>query len=138
MNPQPVILAQAGHNPLSFLHTMRGPDFLVLFAVWFLITFCGVWLFRCRDRDTPVTTLLGLACFEALGIARIMDGSAHGMHNWAFLILMMIIGGLIFFLRAEHFQNDGSNGSCSGGSSSCSSGGGCGGGGGGCGGCGGS
>ena len=147
MNPHPVILAQtADQGILGFLHTMRGPDFLLLFGVWFLVTFGGVLLFRWRGQDTPFTTITGLAGYELLGIVRIIDGSAHGMHNWGFLILMMIIGGIIFLIRAEHFENTGNDGSggswwnsnSSGGSSGCSSGGGgCGGGGGGCGGCGG-
>ena len=144
MNFPPAILAQAGGGVFNFLHTLRGPDFLLLFWVWFLVTFGGTLLLRWRGRDTPLTTILGLLCFEALGVARMIDGSAHGLHKWEFLILMMVIGGICFFIRANNFQFGGGNGSCSGGSwwssgSSCSGGGGgCGGGGGGCGGCGGS
>ncbi|HEV2693754.1 MAG TPA: hypothetical protein VG347_12755 [Verrucomicrobiae bacterium] len=138
MNPPPAILAQVDHGAFSFLHTMRGPDFLLLFGVWFAVTFGWVLWRRCNDADTPATTLIGLVCFEGLGVVRIIDGSAHGLHNWFYLLLMMFFGGIAFFMRAEHFQNrNGNTSSCSSGSS-CSGGGGCGGGGGGCGGCGGS
>lgn len=150
MSPGHAILAQSDGGLLAFLHTMRGPDFLLLFAVWFVVTFCGVLLFRWGGHDTPINTLSGFLAYELLGAVRIIDGSAHGMHRWGFLILMMIVGGLVFFIRAKRFNNSGDN--CSsggwwsgggwGGGSSCSGGGGggggCGGGGGGCGGCGGS
>lgn len=137
MNPIPTIFAQADPDLFNFLHTMRGPDFLLLFGGWFIVTFGGVLVFRWCVRDTPITTILGVICFESLGVARIIDGSAHGMHKWLFLILMMILGGLIFFLRADHFQNTGNSDGGSWWGSSCGSSG-CGGGGSGCGGCGGS
>ena len=150
MNPSTAIFAQADSGLFRFLHTLRGPDFLLLFWVWFLVTFCSVLLWRWRVADSPLVSLIGLLGFEALGVARMIDGSAHGLHKWGFLILMMVAGGIAFFIRAKHFKTGGGDGNCSGGSwwsSGCSSGssgcgssggGGCGGGGGGCGGCGGS
>jgi uncharacterized membrane protein YgcG len=135
------MFAQAEGGWFDFLHTMRGPDFLLLYFIWFIVTFGTVLLFRWRGKDTPLVTLGGLACYELLGLVRIIVGSMHGMQKWDFLILMMVIGGVIFLIRASFNQSNGDGGSwwssnCSSGSS-CGGGGGCGSGGG-CGGCGGS
>jgi uncharacterized membrane protein YgcG len=138
------LLAQVDTGVFSFMHTMRGPEFLVFYGIWFFIVFVAVWIARKCDRDTPLITVAGLCAFELPGIVRIIIGSQHGMHRWWFLVILMILGFIAFLLRAEHFDGLGSgncNSSCSSSSSSsCSSGGGgCGGGGGGgCGGCGGS
>ena len=115
---------------------MTGPEFLFLYIVWFLTTWLGMLIIRHRVADTWATTLTGLVCFEAVGVARYIIGSAQGMHKWEFLFLIMGVGALFFVVRAENFSN-GSGGSWT--SSGCG-GGGCGGGGcggGGCGGCGG-
>jgi uncharacterized membrane protein YgcG len=117
----------------DFLGTMKGPEFLVLFFVWFLLLFGAVLLLRRWGFDTPVTTLTGFVLFEALGVARYLIGSASGMRKWEIMVFMMILGGIAFFTRGS---------SSRGGALSGDSGGGCGsdggGGGGGCGGCGGS
>lgn len=121
---------------MSFLETMQGPDFLVLYLVWFGLTWIGMLVVRHKITDTPWTSLGGMLAFEGLGVARFLVGSAHGMHKWDFLFMMMGVGALFFVLRAEHFKS-GSDGGW--GVGSCG-GGGCGGGGcggGGCGGCGG-
>jgi hypothetical protein len=144
MNFPASIFAQADDGIFSFLHTMRGPDFLLLYFVWFIVTFGGVLLLRWNGHDSPLTTVAGLLLYELLGVLRIISGSAHGMHKWEFLILMMVIGAVVFVVRIKLNQSSGDGGhwwSSSSGGSSCSSGGGgagCGGGGGGCGGCGGS
>ena len=137
------MLAVADASPGAFgsLDTMKGPDFLKLYFVWFLATWIGVLMLRKHGFDTPSTTIVGVVLFEALGVGRYLLGSAHGMHNWLFLFLMMGGGMFFFVLRAHHFDQSGG-----GGWSGCSSGGGCGSsscggggcGGGGCGGCGGS
>ena len=137
----PALLAAASNasDPLRFLHTMRGPDFLVLYAVWFVILFAAVLILRHTGFDNGFTTLGGLTLFLGLGIARIAVGTAHGMHNWSYLIMMMIFGAIFFLARLE--QVSGSDSSSNSWWSSCSTGGGCGSGGcggGGCGGCGGS
>src|SRR5262245_38711294 len=95
----------------SFLHTMKGPDFLWLFVCWFALSFATVLILRWRGQDTPFTTAGGILCFEALGVVRIIVGSAHGMHKWDYLILMMIVGAIAFLIRAEHFKGSGKSGS---------------------------
>ena len=123
--PPSPILAAAETGIFSFLHTMKGPEFLGLFAGWFAVTFVTVLILRSCGRDTPLTTIVGLGCFELLGVARILVGSARGMHRWEFLFVMMVFGGVVFFLRAEHFESSRGLG----GSSTGCGGGGCGGGG---------
>jgi hypothetical protein len=122
---------------------INGPSFLVLYFIWFLLTRLTVALLRARGHDTFQTTLAGLVAFEGLGLARIYDGSRHGMHNWDFLIVGMVVGGFLFLVRPTAGNSGGLGGndsssswsSCSS-SSSSSGGGGCGGGSS-CGGCGG-
>src|SRR5262249_48792559 len=121
-----------------FLQSMKGPDFLFLYAVWFVITFGSVLLLRWRGYDNTLVTLTGLGLFAGLGLARYLVGSFYGMHKWSFLFLVMFIRALCFLIRLQQNGRGSSDGSSW--WSSCSSGGGCGGGGcggGGCGGCGG-
>lgn len=134
------VIAQADGSLWDFLHTIRGPAFLILFFAWLLAILGVVWSFRGTGKDTPLVTLIGLLCFEGLGVARFIVGSAHGMHRWGGLIFFMMIGAILILVRGVHFEKStgscSSGTSCSSGGSSCSSGGGCGRGGG-CGGCGG-
>src|SRR5437899_457443 len=113
---------------------MPGPDFLGLYLVWLLVTWVGMLIVRHHVADTWATSLGGLLLFEGLGAVRYFLGSAHGMHNWEFMSIMMVVGVFFFILRADNFSNGSGSGwgSCGGGG--CG-GGGCGGGG--CGGCGG-
>ncbi|HEY5704112.1 MAG TPA: hypothetical protein VIS96_00895 [Terrimicrobiaceae bacterium] len=115
----------------DFLGTMKGPEFVALYVVWFLLLFGAVLLLRRWGFDTRVTTLTGFVLFEGLGVARYLIGSANGMQNWGFMAPMMIVGGVMFFTRGSS-SNGGALSSDSGGG--CGSDGGCGGGG--CGGCG--
>lgn len=120
---------------MNFLETMKGPEFLALYLGWFVFVFCCVLVARKCGADSPITTSIGLILFEGLGVARLIIGSAHGMHKFEILFVMMFVGAILFLVRAENLSSG--SGSSSGGS--CG-GGGCGGGGcggGGCGGCGG-
>ena len=64
-------LAQAGSGLFDFLHEMKGPDFLGLFFGWFILVFGVVLIVRWRGHDSPAISLMGLLCFETLGVARI-------------------------------------------------------------------
>lgn len=112
----------------SHIQPMRGPDFLVFYVLLFIGIWIGVVVLRKMTNDNQHITLLGLALFELVGVVRFIDGTAAGMHKFGAMFIIMIIGGVLLFIRSDHFNNSG-NGSCS----SCS---GCGGGCGGCGGCG--
>lgn len=128
------------------LETLRGPEFLLVYGFWFLACWSGLLFLRSCGFDRPLTTVLVLSAFEALGIARFLIGSAAGLHRWTFLFLMMGIGALFFLIRVRRSDGQirGTSNSTSSSSfvdSSIGGGGGCGGGGcggGGCGGCGGS
>src|SRR5690349_14337144 len=102
----------------DFLYTIKGPDFLPLFLFWWLVTRIAVAIARSTEHDSAATTFIGLCTFEALGVARIVVGSAHGMHKWDFLLMMMLAGGATFLIRSDHFNSTGIGGS---GTSSCSS-----------------
>src|SRR5215211_5843616 len=125
----------------EFLYTMKGPAFLGLYVLWFVVVFgIVVWL-RTRGIDNQFVDFAGAAVFLGFGIIRLVAGSAHGMHKWGFLTFLMFVGAVVFFFRAST-TSGGSSGSsgCGGGGGGCG-GGSCGGGGcggGGCGGCGGS
>ena len=131
-----ILAAAEDGGAFSFFHKATASEFLSGYAVWFLFLFVGSrTIQKGKADDHPIPTLVGLFLFESVGLLRIVNGSSHGMHKWDFLILMMILGGVMFFARFEKTGgSSGSSSSCS--SGGCSSGGG-GGGGGGCGGCGG-
>jgi hypothetical protein len=117
----------------DFLRTMRGPEFLVVFGIWFVLVFGAVLLLRRWGFDNALTTLVGIALFESLGVARLATASEAGMRNFEGLFVMMFIGFWLFLVRWRSsngggFYVEGSDGGGCGGS-------GCGGGG--CGGCGG-
>src|SRR5256885_17097414 len=99
--------ADAGQSAFYVLDTMKGPDFLTLYLVWFLAIWIGVLILRKHGFDTPSTTIAGVVLFEALGAVRYVVGSAHGMHNWLFLGLMMGGGVFFFVLRAHYFVPSG-------------------------------
>ena len=126
--------------------SMRGPGFLLAFTVLLVYQLIITTLVRHKWRDTWVISLIGFVCFQLVGVDRFLDGSPRGMHNFGFMVLTMVFGGLMFFVRAKSDESGyGIGGHCAGGSSyggGCAGGGGCGGrggcgGGGGCGGCGG-
>lgn len=121
---------------------MKGPEFLKFFGILFVILILAATLVRHVWADQWKVSILACLTFEGVGLIRLVSGSLAGMHKFDFLLVMMILGGLIFFVRAKA---DGSGygigggcaiGGC--GAGGCG-GGGCGGGGcgGGCGGCGG-
>ncbi|MDB6130665.1 MAG: hypothetical protein JWM04_1772, partial [Verrucomicrobiales bacterium] len=100
-----LFLAEADAGIFSFLHTMRGPAFLVVYAVWFFLLFGIILLIRHRGNDSRLVTLVVIGAFEALGIARIFVGSSHGLHKWQFLLAMMVVGFVAFIMRTDHFDN---------------------------------
>jgi hypothetical protein len=116
----------------DFLKTMSGPEFLALYFVWFALLYGAVYLLRRWGFDTRFTTYACLIPFEALGVARYILGSQHGLKNWTGLGIMMIFGFLAFSLRRG--DSNGQKGWYFEGGN-CGGDGGCGGGG--CGGCGG-
>lgn len=144
-----LIVDTCSTGPLSFFARLKGPEFLVLYLVLFLILRCSIWYLRGssnavygRQDYHLLPTVLAFLLFELFGLVRYLVGSAHGMQRWDFLFIMMAVGGIIFFSKGD-FLDRMSSGRSSGSSyysgSGCG-GGGCGGGcgGGGCGGCGGS
>jgi uncharacterized membrane protein YgcG len=139
-SPLPPVATGTGLFALT--EGINGPSFLIFFIIWLIGLRVALTVLRSKGHDYPFTTLACLGLFEGVGVFRIVDGHAHGLHRWGLLVVLMVIGGLLMFLRAEHFNQSGrgDGGSCGSTTSSCSSssgGGGCGGGGGGCGGCGG-
>jgi uncharacterized membrane protein YgcG len=127
----PPLLAQE-LGPFDLLRTTTGPDWLAIQFVCFLVTFFPVLVLRLLGRAQPWMTYVALGIFEGVGAARMIVGHWYGLHKWNDLLLILILGGVVFFLRAVHFTSEGGDSS-----SGCSSGGGGCGGGGGCRGCGG-
>lgn len=119
-----------------FMATLKGPEFLIFYGFTLAVAVTGVVKLREVWEDSWHVAILGLIFIESMGVLRYIDGSAAGMHKFTIMFFMMGIGGLLMFLRAEHFSGSSSSGGCSDFSSCGSSCSGCGGGGG-CGGCGG-
>ena len=117
-------LAQAEDGLGSFVTRLTGPQFLGWYALWFVLVFGVVLVLRWREVNTPALTLIGLLGYEIPGFLRIYVFSEPGMHKWAFLIAMMVFGGLAFLSRSENPDGSGrrwwSNNCSSTSSSSCS------------------
>ena len=104
---------------IKYLGEVRGPEFLVVYAVMFVIFFAPVLVIRKVWQDHWVVTTAGLVAFEGLGVARIYFAAQQGKHRIGFLLIMMLLGGIIFLLRAkETGEGYGICGSC-GGFTSC-------------------
>lgn len=109
--------------------SMGRYDFLVTLLSLFFITIIGSFLIRFFWWDQTFIRLAGFLAFEGSGVPRLLWGTAEQLGNRNYLIIFLIIGGLLYFARAEHFkvEEGGGFGSGCGGCSGC---------GGGCGGCG--
>ena len=130
-----------------FASSLKGPQFLGYYLVLLIV----LGLLRGALED-DLARFAPLLLFEGVGVWRIVEGMANGMHRFTYLQILMLFGGFLLVVNATSFPSayranrgrysGSSRSSCSSGSSCSSSsgsgGGGCGGGGGGCGGCGGS
>ena len=120
-------------------HGWNGIQFLLFYGTTFFVLIASAYIIRHGVDDRYIVSVIHFLVFEAIGFARLHYGLTHGMHRFSYLIIMMILGGACFFLRAKSDDGKsygffggcgiymGSNGGCDGG---------CGGGCGGCGGCG--
>lgn len=108
---------------------MRGTEFLWLYFFFFIALWSVSSILRWIWKDHIALSVVACLIFEAVAILRFTDGWPQGMRDFSGMLMMMVGGGVVFFVRAEHMSRRGD------GSAGCSSGyGGCGGG---CGGCGG-
>ena len=116
--------------------SIKGPEFINLYF-WMAVGLLAVqWVFILAwDDQAPISSVMFLV-FESVGVARFLTGYfLYDMRNFGYLAILMMITGVVFFLRMDHMTAGGIGGCRAGGCGSCSScGGGCGGG---CGGCGG-
>lgn len=126
-------------------HEWDGIAFLFFYAFAFFVLMLSATTIRHAISDRYVVSIVCFLLFEGIGLSRIGYGLANGMHNFTFLIIMMVVGGLFFFMRSKsemggHYGFCGGcgfhfgYGSGAGGGMGCSGCSGCGGGG--CGGCG--
>lgn len=112
----PLAAANDG-GPFSFFHTAKGPEFLFGYAIWFGVLFLGSLAIRKDGARHPAASIAACFLYEIVGVIRIVDGSAHGMHKWNFLIIMMVFGAVFFFVRFD--KTGGSSDSSSSWWSSC-------------------
>jgi len=114
----------------EYVEDFEGPKFLVFYFIFFIVIYLISTFSRWYWKDCIAVSVVGLIAFEVPAMIRYFDATNNGMENFTVMIVTMLVGGIIFFLRAQHLKDTGDFfGDCS----SCS-GGGCGGG---CGGCGG-
>ncbi len=137
----PILVLAVWGLSYAFFEGMKGPEFLVFYGFFAVLVLIAATTLRHTWRDTWSISIVAFLMFEGTGVIRYIVGSRAGMHKWGFMFIMMVLGGVLFFLRAkEDGKGYGIGGSC--GIGSCGGGGcgggGCGGGGcgGGCGGCG--
>jgi predicted Zn finger-like uncharacterized protein len=114
---------------------MNGPEFLVFDLVvgLALLIVCTVARHLWRDRWT--VSLLGFVAFEGVGLLRFWTSTKTKWEDFSFLMILMAVGGLLFFVRGGKRSGSSDGGWFIGGCGGGCGGGGCGGGG--CGGCGG-
>ncbi len=109
-----------------YVDDMDGPEFLWFYIKLFLALIILSSMTRWLWRDIIAVSLVPFILFELVAIIRLIDGILMGMSNFWDMVIFMVIGGVIFFLRAHHVSSSSSDGDCS--SGGCSSGcGGCGG-----------
>ncbi len=129
---------------LPWASALRGPGFLGFYAVTWLALFLGQILLRKPWPDATSLRVVAFLVFEGIGLARFFLASEVGMTRFGYMLLMMLIGGFVFFIdKVEGARGGGKGGKdepffiwsgCGGASAGCGGGGGgCGGGG--CGGC---
>jgi len=123
----------------AYVEKLKGPDFLVTYGIVFASLFVGSTIVRHAWQDLWAISIWAFLVFESIGAVRILFAYPPGVRKFGFMIGMMVLGGILFFVRAKGDGGYGVFGSCAGGCGGfmgCGSGGGgCGGGG--CGGCGG-
>jgi uncharacterized membrane protein YgcG len=119
-----------------FGQTLKGPRYLLFSGIFFVGSIIAATVLRHRWKDEWYISVLALLTFEAIGGFRIWLGLQADMKKFGFLVAIMLIGVVMFFMRAKDESGFGILGSCGigGGGGGCG-GGGCGGGW--CGGCGG-
>ena len=123
-------------------HDWSGIKYLFFYGLTFFVLLISSLFIRSGFVDLYIISVVHFLVFEAIGAARLHYGLTHDMHRFAFLIIMMLLGGACFFLRSKTIDG-GSYGLFGGCGIDFGSGGGCGSGcggggcGGGCGGCGG-
>ena len=122
---------------MDFFLYMPGEEFLVCYALILCICVLGAVLWRFY-YDSEIGAIVAFLVFEVIGGVKLYSAMSRGLHNVSHLVLMMIVGGIVMFVKHLDGNGRSNGGSCSSYLSSCggsSCGGGCGGGG--CGGCGG-
>ena len=72
---------------------MKGPQFLLFYAVAFAVSYAAAWA---GSRSDASIAVWGLVIFEGIGLIRLVYGALHGMHRFVFMIAGMIIGGWMF------------------------------------------
>jgi hypothetical protein len=114
---------------------MPGPDFLVFYIFLFLACWVGAVIWR-SSSDNDLGPAIAFIIFELVGGAKLISALSRGKSNVGILVIMMVIGGVVLFVKSMGGTGTGEgSSSCSSCSGSSCGGGGCGGGG--CGGCGG-
>ncbi len=130
-----------GYTSYLYMASLNGPQFLRYYAVVFGLTWFGSLVARDVWGEEWIYSIIPCIFYEGVGVIRLITGMMSGMHRFTLMLVMMAIGGCIFFLRVKSGGGGyGLGGSCAiGGCGGGGGGGGCGGGGcgGGCGGCGG-
>ena len=109
---------------------LRGPDFLKYYLGTGVTLFIIQFVYRkFIGDDSQSISLMACIVFEIIGITRILACEfLWDMHKFNTLTMMMVFGGLLFFIRVnKSYGSAGWSSSCGGGCGSSCGGGGCGG-----------
>lgn len=104
----------------NYSNSLDGPSFMSFILVVFAATFLASFLLRLLWMEIDQIRLVTFLFFEALCVYRLLWGYNHGMRRFGFLVVTMLVGGFLFFLRKESFDSLGGGwGGCGGGCGGC-------------------
>ena len=83
---------------------VKGPQFVVIYLLMAVVALFGQWVIRRLWDDRWLVSCLALLLVEAVGVARLISGYRLGMREFETLIVIMVVGGAIQFLRGHHFR----------------------------------
>jgi len=105
-----VMLAMLGATVWACIWTWRqagdvkGLHFVVIYLLMAVVALFGQWVIRRLWDDRWLVSCLAMLLVEIVGGTRLISSYRLGMREFNILIVIMVIGGAIQFLRGEHFR----------------------------------
>lgn len=82
----------------------KGLHFVVIYLLMVVVALFGQWVIRRLWDDRWLVSCLAWMLVELVGVTRLISGDRLGVEEIAIVMVIMVVGGAIQFLRGEHFQ----------------------------------